>query len=252
MGAGKSKATAAAETLNNTMLSIATSTVQNCSAVATQDQLINLRGNTGTIDMRNVNITQGSTINLKCALSANNKQNMIANISSMLSNTAAASASTAGGNSKSVSSGKITNSVSGAVNNLTEQNLTAIISQRQSVDASNNSGLILMKGSTIGQSAAIVAQGIVDAITATGITSEVANAITNTSDSKSNNPIDSIMGGLGKYATYIIIFIVIVALVVGGILLWPSIRSAMKDDPEDSEISIVTVQDRSEPQYTFE
>lgn len=233
MGGSSSKAKAAATTLNNTMLSIATSTIQNCSAIASQDQLINLRGNTGTINMSGSTISQGSTVNLSCALSLNNKQQIASNISSMLNNTVAASASTMSGTSRATTSGNITNTVSSAVSNLTEQNLTSLISQRQTIDASNNSGTILMKNMTISQSATIVAQGIVDAINATGITSDIANAITNSSTAESTNPLDTFMSTLGQYAVYIFIFILIVAIAIGGYFLYGMLGD---DAPSDIEI----------------
>lgn len=223
MGGGSSKVKTATDQINQTALTIATTVVQNCSAISTQDQTIDFSGNRGTIDLTGATIKQTATVDLACALSANNKSTIAATISSMLTNTLTAKTSFAAtGKASTSSAAAITNTVTGAINNLTSQTLASLIKQRQSVDYSNNTGKIIGRGMTISQSAQMVAQGFVDAVNATGITADVAAAVTNNSAASNEGPLDAFANLIGDYGVYILIFFVIVLAAIGLYVFWPS------------------------------
>lgn len=220
MGNSKSKSTAKAEALNKLMVSIVNSVVAKCAAMVSQDQVLDYSGNTGTIDLSGSTFSQSASIDLKCALNVNNKAAIAHSISNALNQTAAATNAFGTGTSRANTEAKVTNTVNNAISNMTEMSVTANISQRQRMNFSNNSGKIIMRNTTVSQSATIVAQGIVDAINNTGITMEIATAITQ--DTSADN---SVLGGIfGDWATIaiIIIMVIVCSLIALGVwMVWP-------------------------------
>lgn len=220
MGNAKSKATAKAESLNALMVSIVNKTILSCAAMASQDQLVDFSGNTGTIDLTGATFKQGASVDVRCAISAANKSAIAQSVASALNQSAASANAFGTGTSRAKTEARVTTTVNNAISNLTEATVSANIQQRQKLNFANNSGKIIMTGFTASQSAEIVAQGIVDAINNTGITSEVANAITQDVESD-NSVLGSIFGDWATVAMIIILVIVCTLIGLGVWWLWP-------------------------------
>lgn len=170
-------------------------TVMSCITSSAQSQTLNISGNAGNVDASGISLNQGSSVNISCLLTANNVANMSNQIASTLTQ-----AATSQGESLSASktNAEVTSDLStqivNNINTSTTSEITNAINQSQSINVINNQGNISLSGTTLNQTASIVAQAIINTTAVSSVIGNVANQLQQTTSTTQTNPLTNILG----------------------------------------------------------
>ena len=190
-------------------------------------QFSNVKGN---ISINSSDLSQGATIDLSCALSSNKTSEIANNLSSIISQAAAATGSgipSVDGTS-SISENDVYNHITNRLVNTSKNDISSVISQQQSFVVDNVTGDINMSNVTMSQQATIIAKAILTTTDVSNIITQIDDRLTQKSTAETKNPISTVVDSVGSAFGNVITslfgsgftFIAIAAVIVGGIALY--------------------------------
>jgi hypothetical protein len=221
MGGSQTKAKSTTQILNENMVNITQSVVNSCTAMTTQEILLDLSKNVGIVDLSGSTFKQGAVVRLSCALEDKRKNDIATKISNYLKQVAESQGALLKfGKNKTEADANIQNRVSVAINGITQNTVAASVQQKFGINAYENKGIIFMRNITVEQSAEAVAQSIVDVVNQTGITADLATTVDQLARTEDKGPFDNLFAGLSNLFIYIIIFIAFIILAIVGTIVY--------------------------------
>lgn len=222
MGGSSSKSTV--QKLTDIATKVANESVQRCIGAATQDQLIDIDNDGGTMILGNISQKQGISINMQCAMSSETQNKIQNDLASQIS--AAVNSSTGdftSGKSKSISDVDIKNILSTSIDNdsLSEEVSTTL--QNQKIKLHNGpDGTVLATGVSQEQGASLVVNAMMTSGQYSGALNKIADTIDVTAKSESKGIFSSLFDMLGSMFnswTMMIAGIAIAVIILGFLLL---------------------------------
>lgn len=240
MGGTSSKAVA--NVLNEIAINASMRTIQECSASASQSQLLNIKSS-GLVFASNITMKQGVQVDSTCLSSVNKRTQLISDISNQVAQWAEAQGPgvwSALGASRSEVATNVKNRFAPVLNMDTIQRSVTAAAQGQT--ANIEGGTVILGNVTQEQTAKIVAKSIVKDDKVAAVINDMSNTIVAKSKATTTDPIaniiDSLGSALGKlgmigtifiYMIPILIAIVVIAGIVAGV------KSMKKSNTENND-----------------
>jgi len=226
MGGSSSKSTY--EELTKIGYDIANSNTQRCTTSASQSQLVNLRGNKGTVKLGNISQQQGVSIDVNCLFSSTTQNDIQTQLARQITQFAEAKGGdvTAGfGNSSSEVNTNIKNLFQTNINNQSLAESVTSALQSQVIDLALNEGTIIAADQYQNQSAEVISKAMMDSVQYSGVLQDIATKIDQTAKSKGggifSNMFDMIGGIFGDLKGVIMsIAIAVVVAIALGVLVY--------------------------------
>lgn len=222
MGGSSSKSTV--QKLTDIATKVANSNIQHCVTMATQEQLLDIDNDGGTMILGNISQKQGVSINMECAMSTETQNQIQNDLASQIS--AAVNSSTGdftSGKSKSVSDVDIKNILS---TNISNENLSEEMTsstQLQKLRIHNGpGGTVIASGVSQEQGSQMIASAMMTTGQYSGALNKIADTIDVTAKSESKGIFSSLFDMLGSMFnswTMMIAGIVIAVIFLGFLLL---------------------------------
>ncbi len=214
--------------LNEMCTNIIMKSSLSCITQATQNQLMLIANVSGNVDLNNVNLQQGSTIDVNCLMSAEKQTEMAQSAASQMAQYASSqgeAALSALGTTVSDASTNIRNKIQNNIDASTETEIKSALTQNQMIKVVNVGGNVLAQNVSMQQQASLVAKAMVTSKAYSSVINDTADKIDQSAQSKETNPLaviwGTVLGGVGKiFSGPGFIIIVIAALGIGGLLLF--------------------------------
>jgi len=197
---GGTHSTSTSSLLNSLAVNASTSTIMQCATAATQEELVQVQNVAGNVNISNVSMNQGATINLQCVMQTNTTTDIASAVSDAITqyaNSQGQAVLSALGNTTSEVKSNIQNKITSNINQTTSQQMSANITQQQGITAANIGGNVTISNITMDQSAQVFASALMNTTAFASVINSVANTIDQTSASKETTIFDSIAQALG-------------------------------------------------------
>jgi len=198
MGGTVSKSTS--EMINDMATNVLTSTLMNCMTTATQNQLLQFSNIKGNLDINSSNLTQASTFDVSCILSATNTQDMsnsIANVIAQVAESKGQAALSALGNTKADIVSDISNKISNNITNMSKTDVVNILTQGQQFVVDGITGNVTLANVSLSQQATVVSRAIVTSSAIASVVNSASSKIDQTAKSTETNPIADMINSVG-------------------------------------------------------
>ncbi len=183
--------------LNSLCANAIMKTTMQCVTNATQQQLIQIGNVGGTVDLSNINLEEGSVINLSCLMTTAKTADMAQNVASTLAqaaNSQGESLLSALGKTQAEVESNLANQITTNIDTSTLTQVTNALNQTQGFNVQNVGGNVIMKNVTISQQANLASNAIVNSSAFATVIGSVANTLTQSATAKETNPLSNIIG----------------------------------------------------------
>jgi hypothetical protein len=224
---GGTQSSSISSVLNQTAISVISKDIMQCVSTATQNQLIGAGFVAGNVDISNVSLTQGSSINTSCVLQASTQNTITADLGTALAN-AASTTGQAGIPTFGTNAAQTASNITNQLNlNIANTNLTQDFNnatQNQNIEFGVVEGNFVMKNVSLSQTAAIASQNLLNTTAYSQVMGSVINQAQQSASSTSENPIAGIFSAMGNafagVTTPIAIAVACVALLLIAAAIW--------------------------------
>lgn len=219
MGAKSSKNEV--ESITKSFLDVVTSVTQECTQPVNQSQVLNVRGNRGSIiDIGNIDWSQAVTLDLQCFTSAkttNDITNAIDQQAQQLANTTTTALNFNIGSVESENVTRYITDLGTSISNAYKQNCSNAVSQAQLADITDNTGSVIRTGDlSWNQTASSIANCIQNVDTVNTAKNNLEQSIAQSATTKVN------WLGIGGIIALIVIVLII------GVVIFLIVRSSQK------------------------
>lgn len=214
------------ETLNQIAIDVTQQTTSRCVTTSTQQQLIEATNVAGDVVIEGSTLSQGSTIDMECLLSADTQSKIQSNIANEISQYADSQGQgmiSALGSTKAEASANIKNMFESKVKLETLQESITKSMQVQAIRATNVGGNFVVRNVNMSQLASVVAKTIIKSTSYSDVINEIANKLDQKATAKEDSPLKPLtdmIGGVAGSITWIIIGVVAVAAVIVVVLIY--------------------------------
>lgn len=218
MGGTTSKSTF--QQLTDISTDVTTKTIMSCSTAATQNQMISLQNVKGDVNISGVNMNQGASINMSCIMSTDMQSQISTQVAAAIAQTAESKGQavlSALGRTKSEAQTNIQTMIRNNITNVTQSDISASISQSQSITAANVGGNVVIANVSMEQSAKIVAQALMSTSAYQVAINDSATKMDQSSKSTEENPVAGIIKSIGSAISSVMSAPI---MIIGGIILF--------------------------------
>jgi hypothetical protein len=215
MGGTSSKSIA--NDLTNLCTKVVADSLLTCTGIATQSQILSYTQIKGNLNVQNINLSQGTSVDLKCVMDAVKQSDIASKVAESLAQAAEAKGEavlSAFGSTKSAAISNLTTQIQNNISANTTADLETVLSQNQELYVNNVDGNVVMTNVTMSQSATEVASALMHTQTYSTVINATADTIYQKTSSQETNPIADIVSAMFQAP-----IMILAGLVLGVVLL---------------------------------